>query len=87
MFGNTGPFRPMMGELRMQRSSVPPGLGQGAPAAPPAPATPAAAPAAAAPAAAPAPAPSPTTISHGTQVLVAGGLAVIALLGVIFFTD
>jgi hypothetical protein len=76
----------MMGELKVRMPSTPPGLGQGTPA----PAAPAAAPAAPAPvAAAPAPAPvsSPVTISHGTQVLIAGALAGLALLGVIFFTD
>jgi hypothetical protein len=77
MFGN-GNFRPMMGELKLAQSISPP---------PPPAAAPAPAPIAAPAPAAAAPAPDVSGMSHGTQVLVAGAVAVLALLGAIFLTD
>ena len=87
MFGQ-GTFRPMMGELRLNVPQAPAGLGQ-APGAP-APSSPVQGPVSVAPAPVSAPAPvavpAPAATSgmdHGTQVLVAGAVAGLAILGTI----
>lgn len=89
MFGQ-GMFRPMMGELRLNIPSAPGGLGSmgQAPAAP-APSTPVQGPVSTAPVVqTPIPAPAQTSgVDHGTQVLWAGALAGLAILGSIFLTD
>jgi hypothetical protein len=83
MFGQ-GNFRPMMGEVRLAQAYQAP-VPAPAPAATPAPAL---AQAAAAPAPAPVPPPADTGgIPHSTQVLVAGAIAVLTILGAIFLTD
>jgi hypothetical protein len=88
MFGQ-GNFTPMMGELKLNSPRNPfLGLGQ-APAAP-APSTPVPGPAGtlpAVPAPAVVPVPTDSGMSHGTQVLLAGGVVVAALLSAVILSD
>jgi len=90
MFGQ-GNFTPMMGELKLNSPRNPfLGLGQ-APAAPapssPVPGPAGTLPAVPAPAVVPAPAPTDSGMSHSTQVLLAGGVVVTALLSAIILSD